>query len=147
MHAVKLLFLFAAIAFGASAADITGTWKAVFVNGDGPPKTVSEVILHLAADGERLRVTPIFVGCLGEAPVVEGKVAGDRISFTVYPNTRWWNGKSAASEEASGLPKLTFVGTVQGSEINFKLIWDSVMLYGKPPAGKEFLLNARRTTE
>src|SRR4051794_10935192 len=129
MHAVKLLFLFTAIGFAASAADITGTWKAVFVNAE--PKTVSEVILHLAADGERLRGNA-HVGALGEAPVIDGKVAGDRISFTVCPNVPWRN-KYASGEEAGGLPKLIFVGTVQGSEIKFTLIWDSVTLYGKPP--------------
>ena len=141
MHGVKLLFLFAAIAFGASAADITGTWKAVFVSPE--PKTVSEVILHLAADGERLRGNA-HVGALGEAPVVDGKVAGDRISFTIYPNSPWRN-KYASGAEAGGLTKLIFVGTVQGSEIRFTLIWDSVTLYGKPPVGKEFLLKATRT--
>ena len=78
MHVVKLLFLFVAMAFSASAADITGTWKAVFVNGE--PKAGSEVILHLAADGEGLRGSARF-GVLGEAPVVDGKVAGDRISY------------------------------------------------------------------
>ena len=145
MHGVKLLFLFATIAFSASAADITGTWKAVFVNGE--PKAGSEVILHLAADGEGLRGNARF-GALGEAPVVDGKVAGDRISFTIYPypNGRWRN-KYASGEEAGGLTKLIFVGTVQGSEIKFTLIWDSVTLYGKPPVGKEFQLKATRTAE
>jgi hypothetical protein len=143
MHTVNLLLLFAAIAFGASAADITGTWKAVFVN--DAPKTASEVILHLAPDGERLRGNA-HVGALGEAPVVDGKIAGDRISFTLYPNAPWRN-RYASGEEAGGLPKLLFVGTVQGSEIKFTLLWDSVTLYGKPPAGKEFLLKATRATE
>ena len=143
MHDVKLLFLFAAIAVGASAADITGTWKAVFVSPE--PKAFSEVILHLAADGERLGGNA-HVGRLGEAPVVDGKVAGDRISFTIYPNVRWRN-KYESGEEAGGLTKLIFVGTVQGSEIKFTLIWDSVTLYGKPPVGKGFLLKATRTAE
>ncbi len=143
MRGVKLLFLFAAIAVGASAADITGTWKAVFVNDE--PKIASEVILHLAVDGERLRGTA-HIGALGEAPVVDGKIAGDRISFTIYPNSRWRN-KYASGEEAGGLTKLIFVGTVQGSEIQFRLIFDSVTLYGKPPVGREFPMKATRTAE
>ena len=145
MRNVKLLFKFVAIAFGASAADITGTWKAVFV--DGEPKVASEVILHLAADGAGLRGSA-QLGALGEAAVVDGKVAGDRISFTVYPypNGRWTN-KSASGEEAGGLTKLIFVGTVQGSEIKFLLNWGAVTQYGTPPAGKTFELKATRTAD
>ena len=144
MHGVKLLSLFAAIAFGASAADVTGTWKAVFVSPE--PKTVSEVILHLTADGERLSGNA-HLGSLGKAPVVDGKVAGDRISFTVYPNGHWRN-QYASGEEAGGVAKLIFNGTVQGSEIKFTLIWDGVTLYGKPPVGRrEFLLKATKADE
>ena len=145
MHNVRLLFLFVGIAYGASAADITGTWKAVFVNGG--PKVASEVIFHLAADGEGLKRNA-RLGALGQAAVVDGKVAGDRISFTVYPypNGRWTN-KSASGEESGGLTKLIFLGTVQGSEIKFTLNWDPVTLYGKPPAGKTFELKATRTAE
>src|SRR3954470_4893751 len=118
MHGVRLLFLFAAIAFGASAADIAGTWKAVFVSPE--PKAVSEMILHLAADGEKLTGNA-HLGRLGRAPVVEGKVAGDRISFTIYPNGHWRN-QYASGEEAGGVAKLIFDGTVLGSEIKFTLI-------------------------
>ena len=143
MHGVKVLFLFAAIAFGASAADIAGTWKVVFVSPE--PKAFSEVILHLTADGERLGGNA-HLGRLGEATVVGGKVAGDRISFTIYPNGHWRN-QNASGEEAGGVAKLIFNGTVQGSEIKFTLIWDSVTLYGKPPDRKEFLLKATRTAE
>jgi hypothetical protein len=50
-------------------------------------------------------------------------------------------------EEAGGVAKLIFNGTVQGSDIKFTLIWDSVTLYGKPPVGKEFLLKATKTAE
>lgn len=145
MRKVKLLFLLVALAFGASGADITGTWKAVFLSAE--PLAGSEVILHLTADGEVLRGNARF-GDLGEAPVVDGQVAGDRISFTIYPypNGRWRN-KSASGEEAGGLTKLIFVGTIQGNEIKFTLIWDSVTLYGKPPVGREFQLKATRTAE
>jgi len=30
--------------------------------------------------------------------------------------------------EASGLPKLTFIGTVHGKEMQLTLVWDNVML-------------------
>jgi hypothetical protein len=143
MHGFKLLSLFAGIAFCASAAGITGTWKAVFVSPE--PKAVSEVILHLTAEGERLRGAA-HLGSLGKAPVVDGKVAGDRISFAIYPNGHWRN-QYASGEEAGGVTKLIFNGTVQGSDIKFTLIWDSVTLYGKPPVGKEFLLKATKTAE
>ncbi len=143
MHGIKLLFLFAGIAFGTSAADITGTWTAVF--GSPGPKAVSEVILHLTAEGERLRGNA-HLGSLGKAAVVDGKVDGDRISFTIYPNGHWRN-QYASGEEAGGVAKLIFNGTLQGSDIKFTLIWDSVTLYGKPPVGKEFLLKATKTAE
>jgi hypothetical protein len=69
----------------------------------------------------------------GVAPLIDGKIEGDRISFTVIGKSAWWS--KSAMGESSGLPKLTFTGRVQGDEMQLTLLWDSVMLYGPPPPG------------
>lgn len=142
MRIVKLPLLFALAACGAPAADIDGSWKAVFLDGDAP-KTVSAVILDLKADGERLKGNAHVGAWPGDAPIIEGKVQGNRLSFTVYGNSPWW-ARSTSGEAASGLPKLTFVGTVKGNEIEFTMSWDSVTLYGKPAVAQDFVLKAAR---
>jgi hypothetical protein len=71
----------------------------------------------------------------GDAPVIDGKIEGDRFSFSAIGKSPWR--AKGPMGEASGLPKLTFTGTIQGKEMQLTVVWDSVMLYGnstgRPP--------------
>jgi hypothetical protein len=124
-----LTLLLAATALQAHAADLTGTWKAVFT---GPlmdrPKMVSEMIFDLKTDGDKLTGTAHIGNWPGDGPVLDGKIAGDRFSFTFIGKSPWTSGGPEGN--ASGLPRLTFRGTLQGNEMKLTAIWDSVMLYG-----------------
>jgi hypothetical protein len=125
-----LALLLAATASQAFAADLTGSWKAIF---KAPPmerpKTVSEMFFDLKADGGKFTGTAKIGSWPGDGPVLDGKIVGDRISFTFIGKSPWK--MSGPSGDASGLPRLTFVGTIRGDEIQLTATWDSVMLYGK----------------
>jgi hypothetical protein len=70
-----VLLLFAALtAFG---ADVAGKWKATFQGQDGPRDVIFVFQVH---DG---KISGTATGPNGEAPITEGTVDGDKISFTV----------------------------------------------------------------
>jgi hypothetical protein len=74
----KLLLLTAVFAFVAAAADITGTWKASMET----PNGTRETTFVFKADGDTLTGT-VAGGRGGEAPIENGKIKGDKVSFTV----------------------------------------------------------------
>jgi hypothetical protein len=65
----------AAVAF---AADVTGVWKASM---QGPDGQSMELTFNLKADGAKL--TGTVTTPMGEMPISEGKIDGDKIEFTV----------------------------------------------------------------
>ena len=70
--------LFAAVA---SAADVNGKWKAEFQTPEGQTRTNT---FTFKAEGEKL--TGSVMGQAGEAPIQNGKISGDDISFSVVRN-------------------------------------------------------------
>jgi hypothetical protein len=66
-----------------------------------------EQVFKLKADGAALTGTISMMG--GEAPISEGKVAGDKVSFKVK---REFNGNSMV---------MVYEGVVAGDEIKFKV--------------------------
>jgi hypothetical protein len=146
MTLLRSLLLLAAMALGAPAADIGGTWKVVFTCPlEQRPKMVSEMIFELNATGSKLTGTAHMASWPGDASLSEGRVDGDRFSFTVI-GTSPWRSKGPMGE-ASGLPKLTFTGTVEGKEMQLTLVWDSVMLYGSPGKASEYEMKGKRTSD
>lgn len=150
MRFVRLILLLAAMALGAPAADIAadinGIWKAVFTGPLGErPKMVSEMIFDLHAAGNKLTGKAHMGDWPGDAPVIEGKIEGDRFSFTAIGSSPWRAGGPMG--QASGLPKLTFTGTVQGREMQLTLVWDSVMLYGNPGKAQELEMKGKKTSD
>jgi len=145
MVVVRSIVLVAAMAFGAAAADLSGDWKAVFT---GPPsewpKTVSEMTFHLTMEGERLTGTAHMGNFPGNGPVTDGRVDGDRFTFTVVTPNRWW--VSGAQRMASGFPKLVFSGVIEDGQMKIRLAMDSVMIYGDAIAPKEFGMVGARVT-
>ena len=91
--------LIAAFAMTAAAADVTGTWKATFEGPNGK----GEGTFVLKSDGDK--VTGTYASRFGEAPISEGKLEGENISFFVVRNL---NGNEF---------KLSYKGTVQGNDM------------------------------
>ena len=113
----------------ASANNIDGKWKAWFV---GPmanqPMTVAEMVFDLKAKGNTLTGLVYMANWPGDAPISDGKIDGNRISFTAIGKHPWKSG--GEGWRSSGYPRLKFSGTIQGSKIKLRLIWDSVLIYG-----------------
>jgi hypothetical protein len=146
MKLVRSTLLLAAMAFGAPAADITGTWKAVFTGPIGErPKMVSEMIFDLHAAGDKLTGTAHMGNWPGDAPLIDGKIEGDRFSFTAIGKSPWRS--KGPMGEASGLPRLTFTGTLQDTEMQLTVVWDSVMLYGNSTAGRPLDMKGKKISD
>lgn len=96
----KWFFIVAAVfALTASAADVAGTWKASVETPNGN----FESTFVFKVDGTKL--TGTVTSQMGEAPISEGKVDGDKVSFAL---NREFNGQSF---------KITYDGTVNGNEM------------------------------
>jgi hypothetical protein len=117
------------LAFNLSANEIDGTWKAWFVGPvDNLPKMVSEMVFDLKAEGNKLTGSAHMGNWPGDAPISDGKINGDRISFTAI-GKRAWNSRGPGWR-SSGYPRLKFVGLVRGTEVKLSLIWDNILIYG-----------------
>ena len=104
----SLLGLFAALALFtavAAAADISGKWTAEVPGRQGAMQTTT---FNFKVDGDKL--TGTMAGPRGDAPITDGKISGDDISFTV---SREMNGNTI---------KMNFTGKVSGGEIKFKRV-------------------------
>ena len=99
----QLLVAFTLLATTLVAADVTGKWSAQVPGRGGETR---EQIYNLKANGAVLTGT---VEGMGEpAPIADGTVDGDNVSFTM---TREFNGNQM---------KWTFTGTVSGDEMKLK---------------------------
>jgi hypothetical protein len=109
----KLLFV-AIIAlvftFGAIAADLTGKWVAEQPGRNGGPPR--QTTFDLKQDGNKLTGTMTGGGRGGAAPqaiqITDGKVDGDKVSFTVKRETQ------------NGPMETKYNGTVSGDELKLK---------------------------
>lgn len=146
MKWMRVLLLAATLPVCASAADVTGTWKAVFLcPTEQRPKTVGDMTFDLEADGPLLRGTAHVGSWPGTGPISDGKIEGDRISFSVIGSGAWRS--SSPQGDASGYPRLRFTGTIDGKVMTLKLIWDSIMIYGKESSPREWQVVGKKTSE
>jgi hypothetical protein len=146
MTFVRLFVLVSALGINASAADVNGKWKLNFLGDPGKwPKTVSEVILDLKADGNMLSGVARAGNWPGEMTINDGKVNGDRIWFTVIGKGAW-RSSSPTTGQASGYPRLAFSGKIDGDTLQVTLLWDSVIIYGNVSEnkGQEYALAGER---
>lgn len=101
---LRITLLTALLAVGAFAADVTGKWSAEVPGRGGQARTQT---IDLKADGATL------TGSIGmgdnSTAITDGKVDGDTVSFKVV---REMNGNTIKS---------SYVGTVAGDEIKFKM--------------------------
>ena len=100
MKSLWILALMAVCSLGALAADASGTWKATVET----PNGAMENTFTLKVDGDKLTGT-ITMGQFGEAPISEGKVDGDNVSFLVV---REFNGNQF---------RINYKGKVAGDEM------------------------------
>ena len=99
---MKSIFaLFAMLSFSCLAADVTGNWKGTT---EGPNGTM-ERTFTFKADGTKL--TGETASQLGKSTITDGKVDGDKVSFTI-------NVKIQDNEMT-----VNFKGVVSGDTIKF----------------------------
>ena len=84
----------------ALAADASGTWKASIETQNG----TFENTFTLKVEGDKLTGT-ITMGQMGEAPITDGKVDGDNVSFAVV------------RERDGNQFRINYKGTVSGDEM------------------------------
>ena len=84
----------------ATAADVSGKWKAEFTTPDGTQRVNT---FTFKAQGET--VTGTVAGTQDETPIKDGKLSGDAISFT--------------ADRPFGA--FTYTGKISGDEIKFKV--------------------------
>jgi len=95
----------------AETVDVDGNWTVKYVGGP-VMKTIGGAEFEFKADGDKLTgIANVGMGWPGKAPISNGKIDGDRISFMVY-------GKQWSS---SGYPKMHFVGTIHDDEIKLTM--------------------------
>src|SRR6185436_21134192 len=99
-----LLVVIALIAFTASAADVTGTWKA----STETPNGNFETTFVFKTDGAKVTGSTSNM-MMGETPIADGKIDGENLTFSVNANS---NGKEI---------KLNYRGKVSGDEIKLSL--------------------------
>jgi hypothetical protein len=78
MRFVTVAILGMVLAAAAMAADVTGVWKASLQAPDGQ---TLDLVFKLKADGAKL--TGTATSPIGELPISDGKVDGDKVEFTV----------------------------------------------------------------
>lgn len=113
---VRCLVLVALFAMVASAADVTGKWKAQVPGRDGQMR---ETVFTFKVDGDNLTGT-VAGGRGGDAPISEGKVSGDDISFAVVRAFNEKKIKTIYKGKLSG-DEIKFNVSVEGTDRNFEV--------------------------
>jgi hypothetical protein len=146
MRSFVLLVLISWFA-AASPAGVEGKWKLLILGDPAKmPKTVSEMTFEFHVKGKELTGMAHMGNWPGDASIQDGKVEGERISFTTIGKGAWRS--SSSRGQASGYPRLTFAGTVSGDEMRLHVVWDSVMIYGgESGRGSEYDLAGKRTDD
>jgi len=107
-NVLSVAFLSIATVMTAAPIDASGRWKLVYA---GPKeeelKTIGSMVLDITAVKDDLTGTARIGSWPGEAPISDGKVDGDRITFTATGHL----------SSTTGIPTCQFVGTVEGDEM------------------------------
>jgi len=98
--------LVAAVAF-AAPEDVAGIWKLEYSGPGTGPRTVVSIILDLKVDGTLVSGTAHIGSWPGDAPIVDAKLDGDRITFTATGHL----------DSTTGIPTCQFVATLRGDEM------------------------------
>jgi hypothetical protein len=115
-----LLVLLTLFAFAASAADVTGTWKGT---AEGPNGTIERTFVF-KVDGSKL-TGETTSSMMGKSEIMDGKVDGDNISFTITVKFQ------------DNEMKLNYKGKVSGNELKMDV---------EGPNGNTIQWNAKRVS-
>jgi hypothetical protein len=141
------LILLATLSLKASANDLNGTWKAVFIGPIGErPKMVSEMVFTFQVDGNKLTGDAHIANWPGDVPISDGKIDGDRISFMVIGKLPWTS-RYGHGPTTSGYPKLVFNGTMSGHEMKIILNWGSILTSGEEHSGRDLDMKAKKVLQ
>jgi hypothetical protein len=99
----RLMFLLAAFALSALAADITGTWKGT---AEGPNGNIERTFVF-KVDGAKL-TGETTSQMMGKSTITDGKIDGDNITFSI------------TAKFQDNEMKLNYTGKVSGDEIHLK---------------------------
>jgi hypothetical protein len=134
MKPLLLLALLLAATLTLSAADATGIWKVTYAGSpEYAPKTVGSMILDLKVNGNVVTGTATIGAWPGEAPISDGKVEGDRITFTA----------TGRLESTTGIPTCKLDVTMQGDEMH--VVLTTIKNAGGPlPFGYAFNYTGKR---
>jgi hypothetical protein len=119
-------------ALAASPSDITGRWKLDYA---GPKergiKTVGVIVLDVtSADGVLSGMVKIG-SWPGDAPIADGKIDDDRVTFTATGHL----------SSSTGIPTCQFSGTVNGDEMVLTM---TVIRNPFTPPGSAFLFKGKK---
>lgn len=106
---------------------------------------VSEMIFNFNVDGNTVTGHAHMAAWPGDAEISNGKIHGDRITFTVLGKLPWT--RSYQGVTTSGYPKLVFDGTLRGGEIMITLDWESILTTGEEETGRKLPMRAKRVGE
>ncbi len=116
--------LLTASSLAAMPADFAGTWKVEYA---GPPmtgpKTIGSMILAFSVDGDRLSGMANIGSWPGVAPIANGRMDGEQISFTAR----------GYLSSTSGIPTCRLEGTLSGWQLVIRL--STVQNPGGPGSG------------
>ena len=112
MKSLLSIALFFAAALTLPAADPTGVWRVKY---SGPPrtgpKTIGSMILDLKVNGNIVTGTAIVGVWPGEAPISDGKIEGNHITFTATGHVG----------STTGIPTCQFDVAIQDDEMHVRL--------------------------
>jgi hypothetical protein len=124
MKSIWLTILLTATSLAGAPADFAGTWKVKYA---GPPmtgpKTIGSMIFAITIDGGHVSGMAHIGSWPGVAPIADGKVEGDRISFTAR----------GYLSSTTGSPTCLLEGTMSGGDLVIHL--SQIKSIGGPGAG------------
>jgi hypothetical protein len=127
MKSIWITTLLAATSMAAAPADFAGTWKVEYA---GPPhsgpKTIGSMIFAITIDGDHLSGMANIGAWPGVAPISDGDVQGDRISFTAR----------GYLSSTTGVPTCRLEGMLSGGELVIRL--STIQNTGGPGSGGIF---------
>jgi hypothetical protein len=112
MKSILVTIFVAAIPVAASAADFAGTWEVKYAGAPQTgPKTIGSMIFDFKIDGGKVAGLAHIGTWPGLAPIAEGKMNGDQISFTA----------TGYLPSSTGTPTCRLEGNLSGDDLVIKL--------------------------
>jgi hypothetical protein len=132
------IVVIATLALGAVASGqttVAGKWKVAFTGTESVrPKMFTVVLLDLKIEGDKLSGTATAGDWPGVAPISDGTVKGDHVTFSAV----------GAHASTTGYPKMAFDGIIQGDELKLTMAWGVV---GDDPNAKKLAMTGTRFKE